>query len=59
MSKVKMKESVEKSKKKHNSYTCEYGHVHNYDKVDFEKFENNVDERTFDNVDDLKKYIEK
>ena len=59
MSKVKIKDSVEKSKEKHSSYTCEYGHVHNYDKVDFEKIENDVDESTFDKVDDLKKYIEK
>ncbi len=40
------------------SYICEYGHLHSYIKTNFEEIEKDVDERTFDNVDDLKEALE-
>ena len=42
----------------YGSYICEYGHVHDYSKVNIEKLENDVNKRTFDNVEELKKILE-
>jgi len=39
----------------HGSYICEYGHLHDYSKINLHEIEKNVDERTFDNVEELKK----
>lgn len=40
------------------SYICEYGHIHNYSNVNFEEIEKDVDGRTFNSVDELKKAME-
>lgn len=42
----------------YGSYICEFGHLHNYSKLDVEKIEKDMDARTFDNIDDLKKALE-
>lgn len=42
----------------YGSYICEFGHLHNYNKLDVEKIEKDMDARTFDNIDDLKKALE-
>lgn len=40
------------------SYVCEYGHLHNYKKIDLDKISNDIDKRTFENVEELKKALE-
>lgn len=40
------------------SYICEYGHLHDYSKVNFDEIIKDVDERTFDNVEELMKALE-
>ena len=40
------------------SYICEYGYLHDYSKIDFEKIEKDVDKRTFGSVDELIEALE-
>lgn len=42
----------------YGSYICEYGHLHDYSKINFDEIEKDVDERTFNNVEELKKSME-
>lgn len=42
----------------HGSYICEYGHLHDYSKINFEEAEKDIDDRTFNNVEELKKALE-
>lgn len=42
----------------YGSYICEYGHLHDYSKTKFDEMLKDIDERTFDNVEDLKKALE-
>ena len=42
----------------YGSYICEYGHLHDYSKINIEEIEKDKDERTFNNVKDLKEAIE-
>ncbi len=42
----------------YGAYICEYGRLHDYSKINFEEIEKDVDERTFDNVEDLKKALQ-
>ena len=42
----------------YGSYICEYGHLHDYSKINFEEILKDVDDKTFDNVDELKKTLE-
>ncbi len=42
----------------YGSYICEYGHLHDYSKINFEEILKDVDKKTFDNVDELKKTLE-
>lgn len=37
----------------YGSYICEYGHLHDYSKTNFNEILNDVDERTFDNAEEL------
>ena len=40
------------------SYICEYGHLHDYSKLDLKEIEKDKDKRTFNNVEELKRAIE-
>lgn len=40
------------------SYICENGYIHDYSKLDLNKIEKDKDERTYNNVDELKKALE-
>ena len=42
----------------YGSYICEYGHLHDYSKIDFDEILEDKDERTFNNVDELKNTLE-
>lgn len=42
----------------YGSYICENGHLHDYSKINFDEISKDVDERIFDNVEDLKKALE-
>lgn len=42
----------------YGSYICEYGHLHDYSKIDFSEIEQDKDERIFENVEELKKALE-
>ena len=42
----------------YGSYICEYGHLHDYSKINFNEIEKDVDERTFDNVGELMEALE-
>ena len=42
----------------YGSYVCEYGHLHDYSKMNFNEISKDIDERTFDNVEDLTKALE-
>ena len=42
----------------YGSYICEYGHLHDYSKIKFDEMLKDIDKRTFDNVEDLKKALE-
>lgn len=37
----------------YGSYICEYGHLHDYSKMRLNEILNDVDERTFSNVEEL------
>ncbi len=41
----------------YGSYICEYGHLHDYSNVNFKEIEKDIDGRTFDNVEELKKTL--
>lgn len=40
------------------SYICEYGHLHDYSKINFEELEKDTDGKVYNNVEDLKKEVE-
>ncbi len=42
----------------YGSYVCEYGHLHDYSKMNLDEISKDIDERTFDNVEDLTKALE-
>lgn len=42
----------------YGSYICEYGHLHDYSKIDFEEIEKDTDGKTYNNVDELMKELE-
>lgn len=42
----------------HGSYICEYGHLHDYSKINFEEIEKDRDSKTYNNVEELMKDIE-
>lgn len=42
----------------YGSYICEYGHLHDYSRTNLDEIAKDVDERTFDNVEELKKALE-
>ena len=42
----------------YGSYICEYGHLHDYSKRNLDEIEKDIDERTFNSVEDLKKALE-
>ena len=42
----------------YGSYICEYGHLHDYSKINIDEILKDVDERTFDNVEELRKALE-
>ena len=42
----------------YGSYICEYGHLHNYSKVNFEEIEKDTDGKTYNNVDELMEDLE-
>ena len=41
----------------YGSYICEYGHLHDYSKINLAKIEKDIDERTFNNAEELKKAL--
>lgn len=44
----------------YGSYVCEYGHLHDYSKVNFEKLEKEANNnKTYNNVDELMNDLEK
>ena len=44
----------------YGSYICEYGHLHDYSKIDFEELEKEAQKnKSYENVDELIKDIEK
>ena len=42
----------------YGSYICEYGHLHNYSKVNVEEIEKDTDGKTYNNVDELMEDLE-
>lgn len=42
----------------YGSYICEYGHLHDYSKINFEELEKDTDGKVYNNVEDLKKEVE-
>ena len=42
----------------YGSYICEYGHLHDYSKVNFDEIEKDVDKRKFSSVEELKEALE-
>ena len=43
----------------HGSYVCEYGHLHDYSKLNVNEMLKDIDEKTYNNVEELKKTLEK
>lgn len=39
-------------------YICEYGHLHDYGKINFDEILKDVDERIFENIEELKNALE-
>ncbi len=37
----------------YGSYICEYGHLHDYSKINFEEIEKDTDGKTYNSVDEL------
>ena len=42
----------------YGSYICEYGHLHDYSKINFEELEKDRVSKTYDNVEELMKDLE-
>lgn len=42
----------------HGSYICEYGHLHDYSKIDFDEIIKDTDGKNYNNVEELKKALE-
>lgn len=42
----------------HGSYVCEYGHLHDYNKLNVNEMLKDIDEKTYNNVEELKKTLE-
>lgn len=42
----------------YGSYICEYGHLHDYSKIDFDETIKDTDGKTYNNVEELKKALE-
>ena len=42
----------------YGSYICEYGHLHNYSKVNVEEIEKDTDGKIYNNVDELMEDLE-
>lgn len=42
----------------YGSYICEYGHLHDYSKINFEELEKDTDGKVYNNVEDLMKEVE-
>ena len=42
----------------HGSYVCEYGHLHDYSKLNVNEMLKDIDEKTYNNVEELKKTLE-
>lgn len=42
----------------YGSYICEYGHLHDYSKINFEEIEKDIEKKTYDSVDELIKNLE-
>ncbi len=40
------------------SYICEYSHLHDYSKINFEELEKDTDGKVYNNVEDLMKEVE-
>ena len=43
----------------YGSYICEHGHLHDYSKINFEELEKDIDEKTYKDVEELKKTLNK
>lgn len=42
----------------HGSYICEYGHLHDYNKINLDEIIEDTDGNTYNNVEELKKALE-
>ena len=42
----------------YGSYICEYGHLHDYSKINFEEIEKDTDGKTYENFDELMDSLE-
>lgn len=42
----------------YGSYICEYGHLHDYSKMNFEEIEKDVDGKTYNSAEELMKELE-
>lgn len=42
----------------HGSYICEYGHLHDYNKINLDEMIEDTDGNTYNNVEELKKALE-
>lgn len=42
----------------HGSYVCEYGHLHDYSKINFDEMIKDTDGKTYNNVEELTKALE-
>lgn len=42
----------------YGSYICEYGHLHDYSKIDYDEAIKDTDGKTYNNVEELKKALE-
>ena len=42
----------------HGSYICEYGHLHDYSKINFDEILNDTDGKSYENVDELMEALE-
>ena len=42
----------------YGSYICEYGHLHDYSKIDFDETIKDTDGKTYNNVEELRKALE-
>ena len=42
----------------YGSYICEYGHLHDYSKIDFKELDKDVTDKTYNNVQELMNDLE-